>query len=370
MIGVVFLDFKRAFETINRQLLVLKLKKYGLGQIILKWFDDYLSNRVQVTKYGETSKPRKTVYGVPQGTVLGPTLFILYINDLVKIVQKCKIQLFADDTVIYVMGNNAQEIQDTLNFEINKVYEWLNNNCLQLNITKTKSMLIRNCRLNITINLNVKINNVMIEKVHKFKYLGCIIDENLAFSDHCKYITNKIAKKVNLLGRMSKTLSPWAKLIIYKTIIAPHFYFCSTLLFLINRAEMEELQKTQNKALRIILNCNRYTRRTDMLNCTGLLSVRQTIMCNTLIFIYKILNQLVPKNLLDKCKFVREVHEHNTRSRNNFYLAKMNNNYHQNNIFHKGLKQYNELPECIKNSKTLSEFRRDCRQYVKEIVPI
>ena len=148
VIGVVFLDFRRAFETINRNLLLLKLKNYGLGDTIIKWFSEYLSNRTQVTKYNDTiSTSKQNIFGVPQGTVLGPTLFLLYINDIVQYVQKCNIQLFADDTLLYYIGDDVDEIINTLNDELKTLQTWLKLNSMYVNIEKTKFMLIK-CRHN------------------------------------------------------------------------------------------------------------------------------------------------------------------------------------------------------------------------------
>lgn len=371
LIGVVFLDFKRAFETIDRELLLLKLQKYGMGKSILDWFGDYLRDRQQVIKYsGRFSSAKETVYGVPQGTVLGPTLFILYINDIVNVVRDCGIQLFADDTIIYCIGDNATKIIETLNIELENLFQWLSDNGLQLNTQKTKSMIIKNKYSNVKIENNVVINNEMIEYVNKFKYLGCIIDENLTFSEHYNYITKKIGKKVNLLGRLSRSLSVWAKLTVYKTIIAPHLYFCSTLLFLMNNSEIESLQKKQNKALRIILGCSRYTSRTDMINCANVLSVRQTITYNTMIFIYKMLNHLVPSHLIENCKFVIDIHQHNTRLRNNFYIDRVDTSSGQNSLYYKGLNQYNKLPDHIKNCENLNSFKKECKQYIKFLIII
>lgn len=136
-------------------------------------------------------------------------LKLTYINDIVNIVKKCQIQLFADDTVIYVIGDRPDEIMGVLNEELQILVQWLNNNSLKLNISKTKMMMIKrkNSRLNFTVNNVVKINDEYIEKVTQYKYLGCVIDENLSFSEHYKFITSKIAKKTNVLGRMSKDLS-------------------------------------------------------------------------------------------------------------------------------------------------------------------
>lgn len=126
-----------------------------------------------------------------------------------------------------------------------------------------------------------------------------------------------------------------------------------------NNSEIDLLQKKkQNKALRIILGCSRYTRRTDMLSCTNVLSVRQTVTYNTTIFIYKMLNNLVPSHLMDNCKLVRDIHQHNTRSKDNFYVVRVHTTSGQNSLYYKGLKQYNELPDCIKNCNNLNSFKR------------
>ena len=107
IIGAVFLDFKRAFETIDRNLLLNKLGKLGLGNKVIDWFRCYLYNRRQTVKIdNDVSGEIDVLHGVPQGSKLGPLLFILYVNDIVKIVDKCKIHLFADDTLIYILGNN------------------------------------------------------------------------------------------------------------------------------------------------------------------------------------------------------------------------------------------------------------------------
>lgn len=371
MIGVVFLDFKRAFETINRHLLLLKMERYGFGQPILNWFREYLNDRYQVTKYGNISDARKTEHGVPQGTVLGPTLFILYINDIVKAIKKCDVQLFADDTLVYVTGDRMDDILKLLNEDLNNLLQWLNNNSLQINTNKTKMMIIKSKHnKSQESSASVKISNEIIERVNRFKYLGCVIDENLTFSDHAKYISNKTAKKINVLGRVSHSLSYWTRMTIYKSIIAPHFYFCSTLLFLVNKSEVDALQRKQNKALRIVLGCNRYTSGNTLLDTTNLLSVKQVITLNTMVFIYKMVHELLPKHLLDRCKFVRDMHGYDTRSRNNFYIDRVSTTFCQNNLFYRGLKIYNELPTVIKSCDSLPSFKNKCKKYIREHIGV
>ncbi|XP_046750156.1 uncharacterized protein LOC124413536 [Diprion similis] len=139
-VGVVFLDFKRAFETVDRQRLLIKMEKYGIKGMVLKWFHSYLTHN------NIMSKKRVTKHGVPQGSVLGPILFVLYINDIVNQLEYCKCKMFADDTVIYVSGNDECEIERKLNDDLKNISRWLYKNGLRLNTNKTKFMIIHDYR--------------------------------------------------------------------------------------------------------------------------------------------------------------------------------------------------------------------------------
>lgn len=229
-----------------------KLKKYGLKDSVLNWFKNYLTNRTQETRYmNHTSDQKQNVFGVPQGTVLGPNLFIVYINDIVKNLKNCKIQLFADDTLLYCVGEDAEAVVKIINEELIVLYRWLKQNGLSLNTKKTKFMIIKNRFNSVQTkgHSGVFINNQSIEQVNEYKYLGIVVDEHLTFSKHAEYITKKIAKKINLLGRMSNYLREWSKLTIYKAIILPHFNYCSSILFLLNNTETNILQRKQKQAM-------------------------------------------------------------------------------------------------------------------------
>lgn len=190
MIGVVFLDFERAFETVNRNLLMRKLNKYGITGKVHKWFEMYLNNRKQV-KYGNAiSGTKDTIHGVPQGSVLGPLLFVLYIIDIIKAVKYCTCKLFADDTIIYVNGRDPSEIERKLNNDLNNIVKWLDSNSMKLNTTKTKFMLIYDPRkLSMMKCCDIEINGEHLEEIRELKYLGIIIDNHLQFKScelYCK----------------------------------------------------------------------------------------------------------------------------------------------------------------------------------------
>lgn len=373
VVGVVFLDFRRAFETINRNLLLLKLKNFGMGSVVTSLLGEYLNNRTQVVKYNSSiSLPKKSLHGVPQGTVMGPNLFVMYINDIVKCVDKCSIQLFADDTLLYFVGEDVCDVVDVINSELRILQEWLSNNSLSVNIEKTKFMIIKS-RYNFIDTKNhrgVYIHDEKIEQVQQCKYLGVVIDSALAFSDHAVYITGKLAKKVNIVSRLRNLLSSWTKLLIYKTIVLPHLNYCATILFLLNNTEIGNMQKKQNRALRAILKCSRYTSIRRMLDETQLLSVRQTIFFNSMVVIYKIKNGLFTQHLLNELVYVGDIHNYETRSRENFYVRTVSTTYSQNNLFHKGLIEFDKLPSEIKNSQSVKLFKAKCRQYCLERIAL
>lgn len=139
MIGIVFIDFKRAFETICRQRLIRELKMYGVRGNAIKWFQSYLEERTQQVKFGCTlSRKRNTEFGVPQGSVLGPLLFNIYLNDIVKVTDKfgCKCNLFADDTILYFSGKDKEVIENAINNTLEGLRKWLNVNSLKVNYKK------------------------------------------------------------------------------------------------------------------------------------------------------------------------------------------------------------------------------------------
>lgn len=367
IIMAVFLDFKRAFETIDRSLLIKQLKNIGICGKTLEWFKSYLSNRNQQTKFGmSVSSEQQTTYGVPQGSVLGPILFIIFINDIVKSVVNCNIHLFADDTMLYITGKNIKDMVNTMNNELENVYKWLCDNNLKVNIDKCKCMVLgKKYKLKTSDNrYAIKINNEVIERVSEIKYLGIVLDEQLNFKSHVNYIIRKIANKTNFLRRI---VSMFTRLTIYKSIIAPHFEYCSTLLLYINNNELQRLQKIQNKAMRVILQCNRYTPINVMLRTLNFMNVKQRILLRTLQFIFKIKNGILPEYLFNKIIYVGDTHNYNSRSKNDLYIRKHNSMLASKSLLCRGFKEYNSLPSEIKNCSILIQFTALCVNYIRNL---
>ena len=191
--GAVFIDLKKAFDCVNHDLLLCKLRNIGVSEECLPWFADYLKGRFICTSLNSNlSTPLPISFGVPQGSILGPLLFIVFINDLFRYAGNCSIQLYADDTVVYFSGNDVDNIQTELNNSLFIIHKWMCSNKLTINFDKTVSFLIGSRHmLNKHDKLEILINNIPIQQVDHVKYLGFVIDNRLKWDIHTENLCSK-----------------------------------------------------------------------------------------------------------------------------------------------------------------------------------
>ena len=202
-----FLDFSKAFDCVNHHILLQKLYVYGVRGIAHEWFSSYLSNRTQLTSvYGETSDSQHISHGVPQGSVLGPLLFLIFINDIPKCSNLFKFTLFADDSTLSCNFNGmpANLIFDTIDNELAKLNTWLITNRIKINIDKSKFICF-SYRKSIQ-SRPLKLGDSFIQETDQTKFLGLILDKNLKFKSHISYIESKISRSVGVLFKLNSFL--------------------------------------------------------------------------------------------------------------------------------------------------------------------
>lgn len=366
---IIFLDLKRAFETVDRERMIMKLNSMGIHGNELKWFKNYLSNRKQNTKFNDKiSNDEDVPIGLPQGTALSVLLFILYINDIVKVPKFSDIVLFADDTTITIRERNIENVINMMNSDLNDIFKWLHLNKLMLNAEKTKCMILS--KKSVITDKYMMLGGCKIERVNNIKYLGIIVSDNLKLTEQVKKCVSKAAMKVNMLKRTSRKLTFAAKKMIFNTLVQPNFDYCSTLYLNASKEQIKSMQKIQNRGMRTILKCDFRTPKIIMLNSLGWLSISQRIKFNTLVMIFKIKIGLLPDYLSNEIKYVHNVNRRTLRNSNDFRLPNFKANTTRNSIFYEGLKMFNSLPNILKELNSLVKFKSECKKFVKENYPI
>ena len=259
---VVLLDLKNAFDTVNHDILVQKLELYGITGNALAMIQSYLSDRKQKCQLGDVmSSKRHVTCGIPQGSVLGPLLFLLYINDLPECLQKATPRLFADDTNLTVAGESIEEVELAMNNDFHCVHKWMLANKLSLNSSKTEFLLIgSNHRLKNLINQpNIKINQDKIKQVHYSRLLGVQIDEKLTWNKHVEDVAKKSTSGVGAIRRIRDFVDRETLISIYNALVRPHFEYCSEVWDTLGIGLSTRLQKLQNRAARIIMGMKNNT---------------------------------------------------------------------------------------------------------------
>ena len=200
----IFLDLCKAFDTVDHKILPAKLEYYDIRGVVHDWFASYLSNRRQfVSLFGTNSDYQIVTCGVPQGSVLGPLLFLLYINDMPKCFNILEFHLFADDTNLFFNNPNILNLEAILNAELEKVSQWLYANKLSLNIEKTSFVVFHSPQRRIAHNLNLSISSMSVKSVNQVKYLGLVFDSNLNWKPYLHELSKKVSRGIGVLSKIT-----------------------------------------------------------------------------------------------------------------------------------------------------------------------
>ena len=315
----VLIDFRKAFDTVDHEILLNKLYHYGIRGVAHDWMKSYLTNRPQQVSYnGETSAYKNMKCGVPQGSILGPLLFIIYINDLSSVSNILTSVLFADDTTLLDSDSNLTELVNRFNKELVNIVNWLNANRLSLNIDKTNFMIFRPKNKNDP-SPNIIINGSLIEQVDKAKFLGVIIDNKLTWSDHTKNVTKKISKGIGVIIKARKYFNKETLLNLYNTMVLPFLSYCIHVWGRSADIHLDKMYKLQKKIVRIITGVPPRTHSQPLFIELKLMTVHQIYEYYVGVFMYKLYHKHLPP-LFYMFERTSNVHNYSTRQCDSFYI--------------------------------------------------
>lgn len=366
VVGAVFLDLRKAFDTVNHQILYSKLNQYSLSEHTQNWIRSYLSDRHQCVQVNNIKSAfRATSMGVPQGSILGPLLFSIYINDLPRVCSDVDIIMYADDTVIFTFGENELEVADKLSKEMQKVVEWLQTSCLTLNVEKTVSMFFSNKR-KLHLTQQIQVNGQIIKNVKETKYLGLTLDSNLGFKSHIKKLGNKL--KFNLMNykHIRNSLTTEASNIYFNAMIVPHLLYCMSSWSQACKTSLKLLESLYKRAIKIHDKKPRQYHHCKVLSKYNILSFENLIKYNQISVLYKIIHNIAAPPLRKFVTLNSDRLNRVTRStaRGECSVPRCRTTYGQHSFFYKAVSLWNTLQNEIILCTNYSTFTRLTKQWL------
>ena len=360
-----FLDFSKAFDTVNHEILFTKLEFYGVRGLSLNLFKSYLGGRKQFVEYnGASSSQSDIICGVPQGSILGPLLFLIYINDLAHASEKIFSILFADDSNLFLSGKDPDQLIRTMNVELIHIVKWLQVNKLSINLKKTHFMIFRKRKVKITLKEKIFINNVKISQIEKTKFLGVMIDHNLTFINHMKYTKGKIAKAIGILYRGKKFFNEITMKTLYNVFVYPYLMFCIEVWGKNCDKYLEPVLKKQRHALRLITGVSKRTPTTPIREKFKLLSLQEIYIYAVQLFMFKVHHKKVPPIFLTFYVKNRDIHNYPTSSRNKYHVPLAKSYYTAKIVRTTGVTTFNFFLDKVQLNVSYISYKSNLKKFL------
>ena len=312
----VFIDLEKAFDTVNHNILIKKLEFYGIRGVTNQWFLSYLSNRQQRVKLdGKKSSYLNVTCGVPQGSILGPLLFLIYINDMKNSVKNSILHHFADDTNLLCSGADEKILKKKMNEDLRLIYIWLCANRLSLNVDKTEFVVFRPPRTNTFNRFTLKLNRTTLYESPKIKYLGLILDKTLSWKYHIFELRKKLSRAVGILYKMRALNTPKNVLLsLYYSLFHSHMSYGICLYGLADSQYITKISLIQKRAIRIISKAPFNAHTEPLFKNLGILNFSKTLKFQFSMLMWQHDHGELPDCFNNYFKKVNSIHTHNTRA--------------------------------------------------------
>ena len=358
-VRVVFCDISKAFDRVWHEGLLLKLESAGIKGSLLAWFRSYLTNRKQrVVLPGSESKWNEIRAGVPQGSILGPLLFLLFINDIVKDIG-CNIRLFADDTSLFLVVENPDTAAEILNLDLDKIMLWAKKWLVLFNPVKTEAFLASR-KINRPIHPPLLMEDTQIVEVDSHKHLGIIFQNDCSWHNHIDYVKEKAWARVNAMRKLKYEFDRKSLETIYLTFIRPILEYADIVWDNCTQHEKSELDKIQNEAARIVTGTTKLVSIRALYEEIKWDTLEERRRKHKLNLFYKMVNGLSPPYLSSLLPLpVNRVSSYNLRNSNDIQTIPARTNLYYNSFLPSAIREWNSLPLDIRNSDSLYSFKRN-----------
>ena len=371
MIGVVMVDFKKVFDLVDPGILLQKLELYRFFSSTISWFSSYLLNHKQrVSISNVLSDDEIVINGVPQGSIMGPLMFLLFINDLPLYTAPVNTDLYADDTTLYETGISRLAIESSLQMALNNLSEWCKLNGMAINTSKTKLILISTHQKRAGLDsdqLFLALNNENLNTINKDKILVVSIDNNLSWSSHIDQICKKISSNLWLLSRIKEYLYVEHRTQFYKTYIQPHIDYCNLGWGGMSQLNLNRLFRLQKRACKIILDYN-VENVLESMQEIKILTIYERLFLRKSKFMFKVYKSETPQ-------YINEMFNQRTVNENwpllrsnvssNFITPRPNREIFKQSITYSGPIVWNSLPSELKNLDTVNSFHNYSIKWLK-----
>ena len=364
----IYLDLKKAFDTVDHNILLGKLEHYGIRGHANKLIRSYLSNRIQYTTVnGINSDKQEITMGVPQGSVLGPLFFLIYVNDIVNVLKHEKTTLFADDTSVLINDKNIERLKQKSEESLKNIYEWLLSNRLSLSWEKTFFVVFHSPKKRRNFFNELKVYDFTIKRVTCVKYLGMYIDENLKWDKHVNNLCNLLTKNFHMFYSIRNLLPDKLKKQLYFSLVYSRILYGIELYGACRATLLNRVQILQNKLLKVLYKLPYRTSTNDMHYKLKVLKVEDIYKSRILKFVYESINGLSIIQFQNHYHHYNNTHHHYTRNRNILYAPRTKTKYGESTLKYKGCIFWNELRKKNQKCKSLYTFKKAIRHFLIDV---